>query len=129
MSHAVINYIQCPICRDSLQGTESRAVVATQCGHIFCSPCLTSHRRAGAPLCPVCRAVILRTIKVTLREDKPAMLSADAVLRSTRLLDVLHDISAQASLSAETLKGVAELVQAFADAVEASNSGPTLKSW
>ncbi|KAI0718623.1 hypothetical protein C8T65DRAFT_737263 [Cerioporus squamosus] len=56
------------------------------------------------------------------------MLSADAVLQSTRLLETLRGFSGDAVLPKQTLKNVAVLAQAFADAVDASNCGSTLKS-
>ena len=56
----------------------------------------------------MCREEILRTIKVTLREDTAAMLSADAANHSARLLDALRAIPEDDALPAHSLKGVAE---------------------
>jgi len=51
--------VTCPICYDSARTLQlqGKSLVSTVCGHIFCSPCLTSSLRVR-PFCPTCRKVL-----------------------------------------------------------------------
>jgi len=52
--------VSCPICLDSARTLQlqGKSLVSTVCGHIFCSPCLTSSLRTR-PFCPTCRRVLI----------------------------------------------------------------------
>jgi len=52
--------VTCPICLDSARSLQlqGKSLVSTVCGHIFCSPCLTSSLRARH-FCPTCRRVLI----------------------------------------------------------------------
>ncbi len=117
--------VKCPICYDDLLGLAYKPATAIQCGesekftalpgtrcvslilhhigHLFCASCLNSHRQIS-PLCPTCRAEIVRTIKVKLRQESDGnipMLTAEAVSCSNSLMSILHSVAPSIPLTYE----------------------------
>lgn len=51
--------MECPICLGSMF-TMNRSISVTDCGHLFCTPCITKHLNkfpGGNKLCPACQQV------------------------------------------------------------------------
>ncbi|KAI0715542.1 hypothetical protein C8T65DRAFT_644102 [Cerioporus squamosus] len=129
MSMSLAGQVSCPICQESLPVQGFSLAVATQCGHLFCATCMTSHLRTGSRMCPVCRTEVSRTSKVFLGESHVPMLSEDAISWADRLSNALHEVwKTGPPCSMERLENVSKLLQAFTEAAEASNVGPTLES-
>ena len=49
---------KCPICLEVMLHPTYSPLMLVPCGHTFCSRCLGQYMKAGAPICPLCRAPV-----------------------------------------------------------------------